>query len=228
MYSCGKTWHFLLHPSWERFKYPNLWAKKTVKYPWVFRVKMLKSRVGRHITKCKAALRIIGPGSSAWVGSMDWAQGGLYFNNRRPIFPLRQEQARLVGRLSHGTQTKLVYFIFTSFQKTHSLWPFLWWKRTSGQNPNQIRKLVWTLRSTPGLPCHYRKYVLEYLYICRQCPFPITCKVHGCANVVEPDPAWRSGGTTLQGHSIQQFTKAEPIRVDHSRRVELVLRLVAR
>ncbi|RMX51523.1 hypothetical protein pdam_00010303 [Pocillopora damicornis] len=72
---------------------------------------------------------------------------------------------------------------------------------------------------------HCRK---EYLYICRQCPFPITCKVHGCANVVEPDPAWRSGGTTLQGHSTQQFTKAEPIRVDHSRRVELVIRLVAR
>ena len=59
-------------------------------------------------------------------------------------------------------------------------------------------------------------------------PFPITCKVDGRANVVEPDPAWRSGGTTLQGHSTQQFTKAEPIRVDHSRRVELVIRLVAR
>ncbi|CAH3041659.1 unnamed protein product [Pocillopora meandrina] len=50
----------------------------------------------------------------------------------------------------------------------------------------------------------------------------------GRTNVVKPDPAWRSGGTTLQGHSTQQFTTAEPIRVDHSRRVELVLRLVAR
>ena len=59
-------------------------------------------------------------------------------------------------------------------------------------------------------------------------PFPITCKVDGRANVVEPDPAWRSGGTTLQGHSTQQFTTAEPIRVDHSQRVELVLRLVVR
>ena len=161
MYSFGKTWHFLLHPSWERFKYPNPWAKKTVKYPWVFRVKILKFRVGRHITKCKAVLGIIGPGSSVWVGSMDWAQGGLYFNNRRPIFSLRQEQARLVGSLSHGTQTKLVYFIFTSFQKTHSLWPFLWWKRTSGKNPNQIRKLVWTLRSTPGLPCHINAIIIQ-------------------------------------------------------------------
>ena len=126
-----------------------------------FLVKWLKFRVGRHITKCKAVLGIIGPGSSVWVGSMDWAQGGLYFNNRRPIFPLRQEQARLVGSLPHGTQTKLVYFIFTSFQKTHSLWPFLWWKRTSGQNPNQIRKLVWTLRSTPGLPCHINAIIIQ-------------------------------------------------------------------
>ncbi|XP_022805084.1 uncharacterized protein LOC111342282 isoform X2 [Stylophora pistillata] len=47
-------------------------------------------------------------------------------------------------------------------------------------------------------------------------------------DVIERDPAWRSGGTTLQGHSTQQFTTAEPIKVDHSRKVELVLRLVAR
>ncbi|PFX33104.1 hypothetical protein AWC38_SpisGene2034 [Stylophora pistillata] len=47
-------------------------------------------------------------------------------------------------------------------------------------------------------------------------------------DVIERDPAWRSGGTTLQGHSTQQFTMAEPIKVDHSRKVELVLRLVAR
>ena len=82
------------------------WKKDTIAatspymiYTRVFRVKILKFRVGRHITKCKAVLGIIGPGSSVWVGSMDWAQGGLYFNNRRPIFPLRQEQARLVGNL---------------------------------------------------------------------------------------------------------------------------------
>lgn len=47
-------------------------------------------------------------------------------------------------------------------------------------------------------------------------------------NVVEPDPAWRAGATTLQGHSTQQFVTAEPIMVDPSRKVELVLRLVAR
>ncbi|PFX33141.1 hypothetical protein AWC38_SpisGene2023 [Stylophora pistillata] len=47
-------------------------------------------------------------------------------------------------------------------------------------------------------------------------------------NVVEPDPAWRAGATTLQGHSTQQFVTAEPITVDPSRKVELVLRLVAR
>jgi len=46
--------------------------------------------------------------------------------------------------------------------------------------------------------------------------------------VVQPDPAWRAGGTTLQGYSTQQFMTAEPIKVDHSRKVELVLRLVAR
>lgn len=47
-------------------------------------------------------------------------------------------------------------------------------------------------------------------------------------NVVESDPEWRSGGTTLQGHSTQRFITAEPIEVDPSRKVELVLRLVAR
>ncbi|XP_022804931.1 uncharacterized protein LOC111342140 isoform X2 [Stylophora pistillata] len=47
-------------------------------------------------------------------------------------------------------------------------------------------------------------------------------------NVVESDPEWRSGGTTLQGHSTQRFITAEPIKVDPSRKVELVLRLVAR
>jgi len=46
--------------------------------------------------------------------------------------------------------------------------------------------------------------------------------------VTEPDPAWRAGGTTLQGYSTQQFMIAQPIKVDPSRRVELVLRLVAR
>ena len=46
--------------------------------------------------------------------------------------------------------------------------------------------------------------------------------------VTERDPAWRAGGTTLQGHSTQQFMNAEPIKVDPSRKVELVLRLVAR
>ena len=47
-------------------------------------------------------------------------------------------------------------------------------------------------------------------------------------NVVESDPEWRSGGTTLQGQSTQQFIPAEPIRVDPSKKIELVLRLVAR
>ena len=46
--------------------------------------------------------------------------------------------------------------------------------------------------------------------------------------VTERDPAWRAGGTTLQGYSTQQFMTAEPIKVDPSRKVELVLRLVAR
>ena len=47
-------------------------------------------------------------------------------------------------------------------------------------------------------------------------------------NVVESDPEWRSGGTTLQGQSTQRFITAEPIRVDPSKKIELVLRLVAR
>ena len=46
--------------------------------------------------------------------------------------------------------------------------------------------------------------------------------------VVERDPSWRSGGTTLQGHSTQQFMTAEPIKVDQSKKVEIALRLVAR
>ncbi|KAL9976300.1 hypothetical protein ACROYT_G013584 [Oculina patagonica] len=50
----------------------------------------------------------------------------------------------------------------------------------------------------------------------------------GSGRVTEPDPAWRAGGTTLQGYSSQQFMTAEPIKVDPSRKVELVLRLVAR
>ena len=44
----------------------------------------------------------------------------------------------------------------------------------------------------------------------------------------ENDPAWKAGGTTLQGHSTQQFMTANPIKVDHSKKIELVLRLVAR
>ena len=55
----------------------------------------------------------------------------------------------------------------------------------------------------------------------------ITSALQG-GRVVQPDPAWRAGGTTLQGYSTQQFMTAEPIKVDHSRKVELVLRLVAR
>jgi len=51
---------------------------------------------------------------------------------------------------------------------------------------------------------------------------------YGSTRVVEPDPAWRAGGTTLQGYSTQQFMTAEPIKVDPSRKIELVLRLVAR
>ena len=44
----------------------------------------------------------------------------------------------------------------------------------------------------------------------------------------ENDPSWRAGGTTLQGHSTQHFVPADPIKVDHTKKVELVLRLVAR
>ncbi|XP_078365748.1 uncharacterized protein LOC144649993 isoform X2 [Oculina patagonica] len=53
-------------------------------------------------------------------------------------------------------------------------------------------------------------------------------EVQDPGRVTEHDPAWRAGGTTLQGHSTQQFTEADPIKVDPSRKVELVLRLVAR
>ena len=45
--------------------------------------------------------------------------------------------------------------------------------------------------------------------------------------VTERDPAWRAGGTTLQGYSTQQFMTAEQIKVNPSRKVELMLRLVA-
>ena len=44
----------------------------------------------------------------------------------------------------------------------------------------------------------------------------------------ENDPLWRAGGTTLQGHSTQHFVPADPIKVDYTKKVELVLRLVAR
>ena len=54
----------------------------------------------------------------------------------------------------------------------------------------------------------------------------ITSALLGCID--QPDPAWRAGGTTLQGHSTQQFMPAEPIKVDPTMKVELVLRLVAR
>ena len=59
--------------------------------------------------------------------------------------------------------------------------------------------------------------------------------VIGFAEVVDPgrvlpenDPAWKAGGTTLQGYSSQHFTTADPIKVDSSKKVELLLRLVAR
>jgi len=43
------------------------------------------------------------------------------------------------------------------------------------------------------------------------------------------DPSWRAGGTTLQGHSYQLFQPTnDPITADPSKKVELVLRLVAR
>ncbi|XP_074616013.1 uncharacterized protein LOC141875597 isoform X3 [Acropora palmata] len=43
------------------------------------------------------------------------------------------------------------------------------------------------------------------------------------------DPLWRAGGTTLQGHSYQRFEPTtDPITADPSKKVELVLRLVAR
>ena len=43
------------------------------------------------------------------------------------------------------------------------------------------------------------------------------------------DPLWRAGGTTLQGHSFQLFQPTnDPITPDPSKKVELVLRLVAR
>lgn len=60
--------------------------------------------------------------------------------------------------------------------------------------------------------------------------FAIYSVGHGAATarVVENDPTWRAGGTTLQGYSTQQFMTAEPIKVDPSRKVELVLRLVTR
>ena len=46
--------------------------------------------------------------------------------------------------------------------------------------------------------------------------------------LTENDPLWRAGGTTLQGYSTQHFVAADPIKVDHTKKVELVLRLVAR
>ena len=46
--------------------------------------------------------------------------------------------------------------------------------------------------------------------------------------VTQKDPGWRAGGTTLQGHSDQQFIVAESIKVDPSKKVVLTLRLVAR
>jgi len=43
------------------------------------------------------------------------------------------------------------------------------------------------------------------------------------------DPLWRAGGTTLQGHSYQLFEPTdETITPDPFKKVELVLRLVAR
>ena len=55
-----------------------------------------------------------------------------------------------------------------------------------------------------------------------------TVQVGGARVLNENDPAWKAGGTTLQGYSTQQFVAADPIKVDHSKKIELVLRLVAR
>ncbi|XP_068699809.1 uncharacterized protein [Montipora foliosa] len=44
----------------------------------------------------------------------------------------------------------------------------------------------------------------------------------------EADQLWKAGATTLQGHSTQDFVPAEPIQVDPSKKVILMLRLVAR
>lgn len=46
--------------------------------------------------------------------------------------------------------------------------------------------------------------------------------------IAEPDPAWRSGATTLQGQSSQQFVTAEPLKLELSAKVVIVVRLVAR
>ncbi|KAM7441301.1 hypothetical protein ABFA07_009593 [Porites harrisoni] len=41
-------------------------------------------------------------------------------------------------------------------------------------------------------------------------------------------PRWKAGGTTLQGPSTQRFTIVDRIKDEASKRVELLLRLVAR
>ncbi|XP_044176309.1 uncharacterized protein LOC122959215 [Acropora millepora] len=52
---------------------------------------------------------------------------------------------------------------------------------------------------------------------------------HSSRNLTTNDPSWRAGGTTLQGHSFQYFEPTDdPITADPSKKVELVLRLVAR
>ncbi|XP_068699735.1 uncharacterized protein [Montipora foliosa] len=56
---------------------------------------------------------------------------------------------------------------------------------------------------------------------------PLGFSSQGCV-LTGKDPSWRTGGTTLQGHSTQHFVAADPINVDQSKKVELLLRLVAR
>ncbi|KAJ7365099.1 hypothetical protein OS493_007747 [Desmophyllum pertusum] len=46
--------------------------------------------------------------------------------------------------------------------------------------------------------------------------------------VTEPDPAWESGRDDVTRLQYTKFMTADPIKVDHSKKVELVVRLVAR
>ena len=78
-------------------------------------------------------------------------------------------------------------------------------------------------------PSHVRKISFSYLASYLFSFFLVPSRREQSRRFLpEADQLWKAGATTLQGHSTQDFVPAEPIQVDPSKKVVLMLRLVAR